>query len=267
MNLSLFKSKGIADQIREPAHAVQKFPFPRFPCNRPLLPPSYDRLYTAHGLRRDSSNRLSGSWNGKIGVQVPILLLGIGNQINHLICRPLQFRIRIAVQRKSHCLQPLGNIRILKNRPVKFSLLIFLPFSYTLRFHCSVCQSADNILLHENKNQNNRRNRYDSKGHRRVPESLILLNIIINTGSDGPHIGICDKGNSVNQISPCIYKRKHCRHYHPRPGNGKHNPEKGLPVPAAVNVSRLVQFLGNGEKVRSQDNNTEGDSQRSVPPV
>lgn len=57
----------------------------------------------------------------KIGIQIPILLLRLRNEIYDLICGLLQLRIFLCCQRESHCLQPFGYIGILEYRAVKFS--------------------------------------------------------------------------------------------------------------------------------------------------
>ncbi len=132
---------------------------------------------------------------------------------------------------------------------------------FPLCFHCPICQAADNIALHEDKNQYYRHDSYNTKCHGRIPQCLILLYIVINTGSDWPHIRIGNESNPVYQISPCIYEREYCRDNDSRPCYGKHDFNKRLYMSAAINLGCLIQFLGNRDKVSTQYNNAKRNPQ------
>ena len=97
VNLAFLCSERITDQIREPAQTVQHFPLPgslivgncrlhQMTCRVELMPltqicPAFVRLL-----------------NRKVGIDIAILALRICDQVNDLIGRRLQRRIRIAGQ-------------------------------------------------------------------------------------------------------------------------------------------------------------------------
>ena len=119
MIFSVLRTERITDQVRKTAHAVQKFPLPRpliiGRCRFHQMPSRVEFMaFTQVGP--------PFLWivDGKISINIAVLLLRPGDQVDDFIRRTFQLPVRTVCQRKSHRLQPFGNVRILKDRPVEF---------------------------------------------------------------------------------------------------------------------------------------------------
>ena len=118
-----------------------------------------------------------------------------------------------------------------------------------LSFDCPARHTADNILLHKDKDQRHRNDRNDRKRRQITPLCAVLSHKVKDTCRDRTFFLIEYKCHAVGEIAPCVEEGKDRTDHDAGLCDRYQNPEKRTHSRTAVDIRRLLERLWNRSKI------------------